>query len=162
MTATIEETILDNLAYIMGNVTGTKKAYSRAPFSIPDDKLPAAVILTGQARPTKQPSDQTPGWMELVRSYRCRWYVIHVQAGTTGLAETDALPFLTNGLACFLPHPALGKGTPNTQVLFVMNMVYKGDSGVTVLPDFAGQQYIGVEFNLDITYKVPFSYANNE
>jgi hypothetical protein len=159
MTTTIEQSILDNLAYLMATVTGTKKAYSRAPMSVPDDKLPAAIILTGAARPTGK---STPGITELVRSYRCRWYVAHIQQGVTGEAETNVLPYLTGGLAIFLAHPALGKGTANSQVPFVMDAVYKGDSGVTVLSDFAGQQYLGVEFNLDITYKVIFSYSNFE
>lgn len=158
-TTAIEEAILDNLAYLMGTVAGTKKAYSRAPMSIPDDKLPAALILTGAAAIT---NNKAAGIIEITRSYRCRWYAAHIQQGTTGDAEAIALPFLSGGLAVFLPHPALGKGTKASQVPFVMNAEYKGDSGVTVLSDFAGQQYLGVEFNLAVTYKVLHSYANYE
>lgn len=162
MTATIEESILDNLAYLMGTVTGTKKAFTRAPMSLSDTQLPAAIILTGASRPSRQDNKISPGWVEFVRSYRARWYVTHIQQGTTGEAEGLVLPFIAGGYNVFLPHPAIGKGTTNSQVPFVMDMVYKGDSGVTVLSSFNGEQYLGVEFNLEVTYKVFFIYSNYE
>jgi hypothetical protein len=162
MTNTTEQIVLLNLAALHQTLlaSGLRTVYTYAPFAVPANVLPAAIVFTGPDTPTGK---KAPGWYELVRDYECRFYVIPIQAGETGVAEQSVVPFIALGRGLYLGHPSLNPGpTTADQVPFSMDSEYMGCTGVAVLPDFAGTRFLGVAHRLKITYKVPYNYGNYE
>lgn len=159
MTTTIEQDIQTNLAAIFAAVPGIRTAYTAAPMAIQTINLPAVISFAGQAAPTGK---QSPKWMEVARDYSIRIYIAAIQAGETGDAETDVIPWIAAGTQAILKHPSLGTGTKSSQVPWVMTMEYAGDSGLAMLPAFNGEQFLGVEFKIRVTYKIPYTFGTNE
>lgn len=149
--------VRNRLAEIQRGVTGVKRAYAFAPQSLPESDLPLFCTFTGPA--TIAPLGET--LIEETRAWLMRLYVKPVQAGYDGEAEKAVDEFLLSVRAAFLSHPLLGNGTKDSALSFVERAVWMGDSGIQVLP-YAGQNYLGVEFRLNIVSIVPVSIAGYE
>ena len=152
MTLTPEEQIQTNLAAILRTVTGVKIAYERAPMSIPAQELPAAVTFPGKASPGEFTG---PTWLELERIFYLRVYVTPTQAGEVGNAESKAIPYISLVRAKILAYPAVKAAGVWS------DMKYESDSGVAVL-SYAGEQFLGVEHQVRIRYRVHYTYAAGE
>jgi len=156
MVMTTEQNIQVALADIFAAIPGVRHAYNKIPMGL--QELPAVVILPGQATPTGK---QAPRYMEVARVYRIIIYVNFIQAGETGVAEGDTVPFIQAGALAILQHPSLGSGTETSLAPWVMTMRYLGDSGTSELT-FNGEKYIGIQFNAQITYKIPYEFSSFE
>lgn len=154
---TLVSTVKSRLATIALAVSGVKRAYANAPQSLPDSDLPILVVFTGAA--TYTPLGETLA--EETRTYLLRLYVAPVQAGYDGEAESRVEPFLTSARAKYLSHPLLGNGAKDSALPFVTRAAWGGDGGVMVLP-YAGQNYIGAEFRVNVTTLVPIGVAAYE
>lgn len=159
MVATIEQTIQTNLATLFAGVSGVRKAYVAAPMSLQVIDLPALIFLAGAATPTGL---ETPKWMEVRRDYVARIYIAAIQAGETGEAEIDVIPWINAITKIILAHPSLGTGTSGSLIPYVVKMKYLGDSGLALLPTYSGDQYLGVEFRLQLEYKIPYTFGSYE
>lgn len=154
---TLVSTVKTRLADIGLTISGVKRAYANAPQSLPDSDLPILAIFTGSA--TLAPLGQTLA--EEIRTYLLRLYVAPVQAGYDGEAEKKVEPFLTGARAVYLSHPLLGNGAKDSTLPFVTRVAWGGDGGVMVL-SYAGQNYIGAEFRVNVTSLVPIGVAAYE
>lgn len=136
----------------MQPVTGIKAAYERAPLSLPEDKLPCCVIITG---PTDDITQSGPGLDMVTRSFFVRIYAAHVEQGVSGDAETIVLPFLAS-----VP-PILRGNTSVNSVPYVLESAFLGakDGGIVVLPSYSGDQYLGVEFRLRVKYIERYTFG---
>ena len=152
MALTAEEQIQANLATILRSVAGVKMAYDRAPASIPPNELPACVTFPGRADKT---GNTGPTWLELERTFFLRIYVTPIQAGETGNAESKAIPFISLVRSKILAYPAVKAAG------FWSDMQMDGDSGVAVL-QYANEQFLGVEHQVRIRYRVRYTYAAGE
>lgn len=149
--------VRNRLAEIQRSVLGVKRAYAYAPQSLPESDLPLFCTFTGPA--TIAPLGET--LIEETRTWFMRLYVKPVQAGYDGEAEKAVDEFLLSVRDAFLFHPLLGNGTKDSALPFVERAVWLGDSGIQVLP-YAGQNYLGAEFRLNIVSIVPVSIAGYE
>ena len=162
MPATIEQTILTNLAALHTTLmtSGIRTVFPYAPFSIAPQSLPAIVVFTGQDIPTGKGAS---AWYELVRDYECRYYVRQAQQGETNDVETACIPFIALGRDLYLSHPSLNPGpAAGNQAPLVMDSKYYGCSGVAIMADYAGTQFVGIVHKIKVTYKVPYNYGNYE
>lgn len=149
--------VRNRLAEIQRSVPGVKRAYAFAPQLLPESDLPLFCTFTGPA--TVVPIGET--LIEETRTWFMRLYVKPVQAGYDGEAEKAVDEFLLSVRDAFLSHPLLGNGTKDSTLPFVERAAWLGDSGVQVLP-YAGQNYLGAEFRLNIVSIVPVSIAGYE
>jgi hypothetical protein len=156
MTATMDA-IRQRLAEIQASVTGVKRAYVRAPQSLADSDLPAFCTFVGLA--SINPIGETLA--EEVRTWLMRLYVKPILSGIDGEAEKAAEEFLIQVRNTFLSHPQLGKGAKDAVLSFVEKVVWLGDNGIQILP-YAGQNYLGVEFRMNIVTIVPLTIAKYE
>jgi hypothetical protein len=149
--------IRQRLAEIQRSVPGVKRAYAFAPQSLPESDLPLFCTFTGPA--TIVPLGET--LIEETRTWLMRLYVKPVQAGYDGEAEKAVDEFLLSTRDAFLSHPLLGSGVKDSTLPFVKKSVWLGDGGIQILP-FAGAQYLGAEFRLNIVSIVPVTIAGYE
>lgn len=156
MTATMDQ-IRQRLADIQAAVSGVKRAYTRAPQALADSDLPAFCTFAGPATV----AILSEGLAEETRTWLMRLYVKPILSGIDGEAEKAVEPFLLSVRNAFLAHPLLGNGTKDSALPFVEKAVWLGDSGVQVI-GFAGQQYLGVEYRLNLTMVVPIQIAKYE
>lgn len=158
MPTTIEQDIQTNLASLFLTCTGIKNTYASLPPTVPPSELPAVFFLPGAARLT---ANQAPRWYELQRTYTIRFCVTPVQAGESGDAERMVIPFIYYGRLHILQHPTLNySGTLAGGITWLADLEYQGDSGLVVVN--AGEQYLGIEHTILITYKVPYAFALRE
>lgn len=138
--------IRERLAEIQRTVNGVKRVYEYAPQSLADSDLPAFCTFAGPASVTAIGED----FHEETRTWLMRLYVKPVLQGIDGEAEKAVEPFLESVRDTFLAHPLLGKGVKDSVLDWMKRAVWLGDSGVQIL-SFAGQNYLGVEFRLNVT-----------
>ena len=156
---TTEEKILANLSTILlANVTGLKASYQRAPFSLPENDLPANVNLMG---PLDDVNSRGPGIDLVTRTIYVRIYCAHVQQGVSGDAESIAVPFLSSVPPVLRARTSLNTGTKGSEVPGLLEATYQGvkDGGISVLPTYSGDQYLGVEFRLRVRYMERYAFA---
>lgn len=156
---TVEEKILANLsAILLANVTGLKASYQRAPFSLPESDLPANVNLLG---PLDDVSNRGPGIDLITRTIYVRFYCAHIQQGVSGDAESTVIPFLSSVPPVLRARTSLNTGTKGTGVPGLLEATYQGvkDGGISVLPSYSGDQYLGVEFRLRVRYMERYTFA---
>lgn len=156
MTTTIVQ-IRQRLAEIQQTITGVKRVYVWAPQALADSDLPSFCTFVGPAGTT--PLGET--LIEETRAWMMRLYVKPIQQGIDGEAEKAVDGFLTSVRDVFLAHPLLGSGVKDSALPFVEKAVWQGDGGVQVLA-YAGQNYVGVEFRLNLTVIVPVAIATFE
>lgn len=149
--------IRQRLAEIQRSVPGVRRAYAFAPQSLPESDLPLFCTFSGSA--TVTPLGET--LLEETRTWLMRLYVKPVQAGYDGEAEKAVDEYLLSVRDAFLSHPLLGNGTKDSALPFVEKAVWLGDSGIQVLP-YAGQNYLGAEFRVNIVSIVPVIMAGYE
>lgn len=149
--------IRQRLVDIQKTVSGVKRAYVWAPQSLADSDLPAFCTFAGPAMIT--PISET--LVEETRTWLMRLYVKPVLQGIDGEAEKAVEPYLTSVRNVFLSHPLLGKGTKDSTLNWLEKAVWLGDSGIQVL-SFAGQNYLGIEFRLNLTVIVSVTIASFE
>lgn len=149
--------VRNRLAEIQRSVPGVKRAYAFAPQLLPESDLPLFCTFTGPA--TVAPLGET--LIEETRTWLMRLYVKPVQAGYDGEAEKAVDEFLLSVRDAFLSHPLLGNGMKDSALPFVERAIWQGDSGIQILP-YAGQNYLGAEFRLNIVSIVPVSIAGYE
>lgn len=150
--------IKTRLTEIADSVDGVKRSYSQSPMTLPNADLPAIVCFTGPVLSSVRLSDSL---MEETRKFILRLYVTSIQSGYDGDAERKVEPFFTSVRDTFLKHPGLGLGTSGSALRFVEKMAWAGDGGVMVLP-FAGDQYLGTEFNLSVKSILPIALSDYE
>ncbi len=156
MTATMDQ-IRQRLAEIQASVTGIKRAYVRAPQALADSDLPAFCTFAGAATLTAL----SDGLAEETRTWLMRLYVTPILSGIDGEAEKVVEEFLIQVRNVFLKHPQLGKGVKDAVLPFVEKTVWLGDNGIQILP-YAGQNYLGIEFRLNIVTIASVTIANFE
>ncbi len=149
--------IRQRLAEIQAAVSGVKRAYTRAPQALADSDLPAFCTFAGGS--VINPISET--LIEETRTWLMRLYVKPILSGIDGEAEKAAEEFLIQVRNTFLSHPQLGKGTKDAVLSFVEKVVWLGDNGIQILP-YAGQNYLGVEFRVNIVTIVPLTIAKYE
>lgn len=149
--------VRQQLATIQRSISGIRRAYIFAPQSIPDSDLPLFCTFTGSA--SCAPLSET--LFEETRIWIMRLYVKPMQAGYDGEAEKAVDEFLVSVRDTFLSHPLLGNGVEDSTLPFVKKAVWLGDNGIQVL-SYAGQNYLGAEFRLNITTIVPVTIAKYE
>lgn len=147
------ETIKARLAEIQGQIPGVRRAYMHGPAALPAGDLPCFVNFTGAA---------THDWARLgaerdweTRQYLMRLYIREVQSGIDGEAEARCEPFFARVRDAFAARPGLD-GLSNVQIATLA-----GDSGLAVL-SYAGQEYAGIEFRLQVVMIVPRGYESGE
>lgn len=149
------DTIKTRLAYIQKNrIAGVKRAFAQPPTSLNRLDLPAFANFTGPAQ---------HNWVILgsdtdqeTRTYLMRLYVAAIQQGVApGEAERLCEPFFPLVQTVFSARPGLEQLT-GVQVAALL-----GDSGVTVLT-LGGDQFVGIEFRLQVTEYVKVIYADYE
>jgi hypothetical protein len=151
-TLTPEEQIQKSLTGLLKTVTGVKAAFERAPTSTTAN-LPAAMTTAGRGEKTGKSG---PGWLEVSRIFHLRIYVAHVQAGETGNAETKVIPFINRVTLTIVKYPQINAAGQWA------TMEYVSDSGVAVLPTYAGETFLGTEHLARVVYRIPYSYASKE
>ena len=156
---TTEEKILTNLSVIMlASVTGLKASYARAPFSLPDSSLPANINIFG---PLDEVINQGPGIDLVTRALFVRIYCAHAEQGLSGDAESTVIPFLSSVPAVLRGRPSLNTGLFGSSVPYLLDASYQGikDGGISILPSYSGDQYIGAEFRLRVRYIQRYTFA---
>lgn len=148
-------TIKPRLAVIQAGITGVKRAFAQAPGSLPPGDLPLFANFTGAARHNWQiiGHDQD---LE-TRNYLMRLYVRPVGQGIDGEAERLCEPFFVSVRDAFASRPGLGLGVAGSHLAGVQQAVFLGDSGVSVLR-YSGQDFIGIEFRLEVNEYVEVNY----
>jgi hypothetical protein len=147
-------TVKAQLATLQEQIAGVNRAYVQGPLSLPATDLPAFVNYTSAA---------THEWRVLgaetdreTRQYLMRLYVCTAQDGIEGEAERRCEPFFASVRNFFAAHLSLG------QLRFVEIATLLGDSGVRGDLAYAGEQFIGIEFRLQVIEHVPVTFAANE
>lgn len=153
-------TVKTRLAAIQGTITGVKRTYAEAPVSLPYSDLPCFVTFAGPSVHNWAILGEGEDLEE--RTYFMRLYVRPVGQGLDGEAEQACEPFFERVRDCFASHPGLGLGTKtNGPLAEVQRAWLQGDNGVGVLP-YAGEQFIGIEWRLQVRQIVPVTYAAYE
>lgn len=124
---------------LLSGVSGIKRVYTTAPNSLPPADLPAAVIYTGPGVYTERGYNQRGE----TRQYIVRLYVLSLQQGVPGEAESLCEPFLVSVRAVFVDGGRLSRLTG------VLEARLTGDQGVSVLV-LGGVSYLGIEFALEV------------
>lgn len=146
-------TVKTRLATLQALVAGVGRAYVSAPNSLPPGDLPAFVNFTAGAQYDLIVGGATTNTE--TRQYLMRLYVAPVAAGLPGEVEGRCDALFTAVRDYFTARPSLGGLTG------VQNAVLTGDGGVQVFP-YAGVDYIGIEFKLNVTEYINIVYAQNE
>jgi hypothetical protein len=155
--STIEQDIRTHIAAVFATVAGVVRTFDRLPPAITPADLPAVFSIPRQATST---GNTAPRWLEVTRNYNIQIYVAPVQSGEASDAEAAAVAWINTGMLTILQHPNINPGTVSGGQVFA-EMEYVSDTGLTVFQ--VGQTgYIGVEFTVKITYKVPYSFAKYE
>lgn len=153
------ETVKARLAQIQAGITGVKRAFSHGPGAMPPGDLPCFVNFTGPARHDflLAGNDQD---IE-TRTYIMRLYVRPVGQGIDGEAERLCEPFFPRVRDIFAGRPGLGLGTTGSHLAGVQRAIFLGDSGTSVLR-YNGQDFIGIEFRLEVSEYVEVVYEDYE
>lgn len=146
--------VRQRLAEIQSGIVGVRRAYVWAPQSLADTDLPAFCTFAGPA--TVNSTSET--FVEETRTWLMRLYIKPVLQGIDGEAEKAVEPFLERVRDAFLSHPLLGKNIRDSVLPWIRKTAWLGDSGIQVL-SYAGQNYLGSEFRLNVTKIVPISIA---
>lgn len=152
-------TVKARLAVIQVGITGVKRAFAQAPGTLPPGDLPLFANFTAAARHNWQiiGDDQD---LE-TRLYLMRLYVRELGQGIDGEAERLCESFFTSVRDTFAARPGLGLGTAGSHLAGVQLAVFLGDSGVSVLRH-NGQDFIGIEFRLEVSEYVEVNYEEFE
>jgi hypothetical protein len=148
--------IKTRIAQLQETITGVR-AYTEAPSSLPDADLP--IFLNFIVAATYAQTADTQG--EETRTFLMRLYVTRKGQGIDGEAEAKVTEYFALVRDLFNAHPRLGNGTAGSALNFIRKAEYAGDSGVMVLP-FAGEEFLGAEFRLNVTSIVPRQIAKYE
>jgi hypothetical protein len=152
-------TVKPRLVQIQKTITGVKRAYAQAPGAIPPGDLPLFLNFTGPSENNWEILGED-GDVE-TRMYLMRLLVRQLGQGIDGEAERLCEPFFTSVRNAFAARPGLGLGTSSSHLAGVQLAVLLGDSGVSVIKH-AGEEFIGVEFRLQVTEYIEVSYAAYE
>lgn len=146
-------TVKTRLATIQAAITGVKRAYAQAPLSLPDSDLPCFVNFTGAAT-----HESRVGGADVdaeTRQYLMRLFIKKSGQGIDGEAERLCEPFFDLVRDTFMARPGL------EQLNSVQLARLLGDSGVNALV-YAGEQYIGIEFRLQVMELLRVTYAEKD
>ncbi len=135
------------LAEIARDIEGVRRAEAEPPRQLPAGDLPFFTAFTGPA--TFDWRSLGADYNQATRQYILRLYVKPKGAGIDGEVERLCQPFFERVLEAFARKPALGLGVIDTQLPGV-DALLLSDSGVAVLP-FAGDEFIGIEWRLQVT-----------
>ncbi len=139
--------IRQRIADILQTISGIKRVYPYSPQSLADSDLPAAVLFAG---PSFQPRFIGAEFAEIDRRWLINIYVTTILSGIDGEAEKKVDEWLTKLQKTMMAHPQLGMGTKDSILPFVKMITWQGDSGIKVL-SFAGQAYLGIEGQINVT-----------
>lgn len=146
-------------------ISGVKRACTHAPASLPPGDLPIFVNFTGpashnwRAQGAEEDSE--------TRTMVMRLYVRPVQGGVVdGEAERAVEPFLDAVADAFGSRPGLsapveGASPAQPPLQTVLGSELQSDSGPVVL-NYAGEEYLGVEWKLVILYVRQVTLAKYE
>ena len=147
-------TVKAQLAVLQAQITDVKRAFAQGPLSLPLTDVPLFCNYTGAA---------THDWRILgaerdreTRLYLMRLYVCTAQDGIGGEAERRCEPFFPLVRDYFAARPSLGR-LNGVEVATLL-----GDSGVMNPMLYAGEQFIGIEFRLQVVEHVNVVFAANE
>lgn len=153
------ETVKPRLAQIQKTVTGVKRAYAQAPGAIPPGDLPLFLNFTGPSENNWEILGED-GDVE-TRMYLMRLLVRQIGQGIDGEAERLCEPFFARVRNTFAARPGLGSGTAGSHLAGVQAAVIRGDSGVSIIKH-AGEEFIGIEFKLEVREYVEVVYEDYE
>lgn len=152
-------TIKSRLVQIQKTITGIKRAYAQAPGAIPPGDLPLFLNFTGPSQNNWEILGDD-GDLE-TRLYLMRLLVRQLGQGIDGEAERLCEPFFASVRDTFAARPGLGLGTSGSHLAGVQIAALLGDSGVSVIKH-AGEEFIGIEFKLEVREYVEIVYADYE
>jgi hypothetical protein len=131
--------------------SGIKSGFDPAPNDLNSSSLPALWCFTGPAR---EDQSQFSDYASVVRTMRVQVAVLPTAQGTPAEREKKCRPLLDAVTAQLRSYPHLG-------VDWVQKAQVAGDSGIVILPEYAGK-YIGFEIQLEVAYYVKRTYAAGE
>jgi len=152
-------TVKPRLVQIQKTVTGVKRAYAQAPGAIPPGDLPLFLNFTGPSENNWEILGED-GDLE-TRVYMMRLLVKPLGQGIDGEAERLCEPFFASVRNAFASRPSLGLGTKDSSLAGVQVATLMSDSGVSVIKH-AGDEFIGIEFKLQVTEYIEVTYAAYE
>ena len=159
MVATVTA-IKDRLAEIQEQITGVNRAYANGPKSLPGTDLPIFVNFTGPANTDLTGMGSGSG--EEARTILMRLYVSAAQQGIDGEAEARCEPFFERVRDKLAARPSLGLALEDSGPMAgIMRASFLGDNGVVVMR-YAGQDYIGIEFRIQIEAIFEVTYDDYE
>jgi hypothetical protein len=123
------------VAQVQAGIAGVKTTFATAPAKLNKMDLPAFVNFTGEAS-YRAAGYGRPG---VRRTFLMRLYVAPIAHGLPGEVESLVEPFFERVMTAFAAAPALGESLATLT----------GDGGVAVF-EYAGGEYLGVEFRLEV------------
>ncbi len=133
-------TVKTAIGALLSDITGIRRVYATAPNSLAPADLPSAVVYTGAGVYAERGYDLRGE----TRQYFIRVYVLSLQQGIPGEAESACEPFLVSVRAAFVDGARLNR------LIDVLEARLVGDQGISVLI-LGGVSYLGVEFTLEVT-----------
>ena len=137
------------------------KGFVRAPFTIAESDLPAALHSVRQA------THDTDSMGELInqetRTMLIRVLVKPIGAGISQEIEEVVEPYLNTMIQALLARPSLTSPVSAAPLAGIQRMTLVSDSGITVIPyPTAETQYLGLEFTIKIVGETNYTLANSE